>query len=356
MYIEPNKGYWTGRIDSELDSSTFRFHQEVQMKSIKELDDEVCKDKTFGLLGFECDEGVRRNKGKVGAAEAPIEIKKALAKLPWPFHHNEKVLDVGSVFCEGHKLEKAQQELGETVQQLIQKNIIPIIIGGGHETAYAHYLGVREAIGRDKSLGVINIDAHFDLRPYDEGPSSGTMFKQILDSDERSGYLCVGVQTHGNTKALFTTAHEYGCHYLMEEDLAFVKMDAAISKIDQFISQHDFIQKIYLSTLFILAFIMWSPIALKRNEFSYNKKRQYSKLSSLLIMPACLIFIVSALLQGMDNPFMSNLAAHLCLPSESLQILPPPFNTKYDQMISGVLMISIHQLGIVTTKKFNDRL
>ncbi len=30
----------------------------------------------------------------------------------------EKVLDVGSVFCEGHKLEKAQQELGETVQQL----------------------------------------------------------------------------------------------------------------------------------------------------------------------------------------------------------------------------------------------
>lgn len=123
-----------------------------------------------------------------------------------------------------------------------------------------------------------------------------------------------------------------------------------------FISQHDFIQKLYLSTLFILAFIMWSPIALKRNEFSYNKKRQYSKLSSLLIMPACLIFIVSALLQGMDNPFMSNLAAHLCLPSESLQILPPPFNTKYDQMISGVLMISIHQLGIVTTKKFNDRL
>ena len=241
MYIEPNKGYWTGRIDSELDSSTFRFHQEVQMKSIKELDYEVCKDKTFGLLGFECDEGVRRNKGKVGAAEAPIEIKKALAKLPWPFHHNEQVLDIGNVFCEGNKLEKAQQELGEIVHQLIQKKIIPIIIGGGHETAYAHYLGVREAIGRDKSLGVINIDAHFDLRPYDEGPSSGTMFKQILDSDERSGYLCVGVQTHGNTKALFTTAHEYGCHYLREEDLALDKMGAAISKIDQFISQHDFV-------------------------------------------------------------------------------------------------------------------
>ncbi len=35
MYIEPNKGYWTGRIDSELDSSTFQFHQEVQMKSTK---------------------------------------------------------------------------------------------------------------------------------------------------------------------------------------------------------------------------------------------------------------------------------------------------------------------------------
>ena len=60
----------------------------------------------------------------------------------------------------------------------------PIIFGGGHETAYGHYLGVRKYIGEDASLGIINIDAHFDLRPYDEQPSSGTMFKQILEHDK----------------------------------------------------------------------------------------------------------------------------------------------------------------------------
>ena len=38
---------------------------------------------------------------------------------------------------------------------------------------------------RIKSLGIINIDAHFDIRPYDEQPSSGTMFRQILENDPR---------------------------------------------------------------------------------------------------------------------------------------------------------------------------
>ena len=30
-------------------------------------------------------------------------------------------------------------------------------------------------------MGIINFDAHFDLRPYDNGPSSGSMFRQIAD-------------------------------------------------------------------------------------------------------------------------------------------------------------------------------
>ena len=84
----------------------------------------------------------------------------------------------------------------------------PIILGGGHETAYGHYLGVRNYIGKEAKLGIINIDAHFDLRPYNEQPSSGTMFRQILEQDENSSYLVLGIQRYGNTQALFDKADE----------------------------------------------------------------------------------------------------------------------------------------------------
>ena len=35
------------------------------------------------LLGFACDEGVRRNKGRVGAAAAPLAVRKLLANTAW---------------------------------------------------------------------------------------------------------------------------------------------------------------------------------------------------------------------------------------------------------------------------------
>lgn len=238
MYNQPHSDIWTGRIDSETDVSSFRFHQNVQRKNMDQLED--AKDgKTFALLGFQCDEGVKRNKGRVGAYHGPLEVKKALANIPWRFSENTVVFDVGEVACEDGNLEKSQQQLGGAVQRLMQHNVIPIIIGGGHETAYGHYLGVRQAIGLEKRLGIINIDAHFDMRPYNETTSSGTMFRQILDEDKHAGYLCLGIQPFGNTMALFETAKRYGCIYILEEQLTWDAMTSTYATIDSFIENYD---------------------------------------------------------------------------------------------------------------------
>jgi formiminoglutamase len=238
MYNQPQSDIWTGRIDNKTDVSSFRFHQNVQLRSMDEL--ENAKDgKTFGLLGFQCDEGVKRNKGRVGAYHGPLEIKKTLANLPCRFSEKTVLFDIGEITCEDGNLEKSQQQLGESVQRLMQHNVIPIIIGGGHETAYGHYLGVRQAIGAEKRLGIINIDAHFDMRPYDQGTSSGTMFRQILDEDKNTGYLCVGIQPFGNTTALFETAKRYGCTYILEEQLTCEAITSTYATIDSFIENYD---------------------------------------------------------------------------------------------------------------------
>jgi len=230
----PKKDLWTGRIDK--DPFSLRYHQVVQLHQVDQLP-KIGHNKVFSLIGFECDEGVRRNQGRVGAAQAPNEIRKFLSSLP--FHQREeKVIDVGNVVCEDRELEKAQQELGTTIRRLLEKQCIPIILGGGHETLYGHYLGIREFLGSKASLGIINIDAHFDLR-VDDVPSSGTMFQQILSEDLHAGYLCLGIQKPGNTKALFEEAEKHDCTYILEEDV--MDDEHTFGVIDEFCSQYDFI-------------------------------------------------------------------------------------------------------------------
>ena len=242
MYIHPSKEYWQGRVDSEKDPLSFRYHQKVSLAELPNLNiDQNKTKKNFGLIGFQCDEGVRRNKGRVGAAEAPDKIKSTLAKLPWHLPEGTDLYDIGNIKCEEGKMEEAQQELGEALQKVMNTNTTPVILGGGHETFYGHYLGVRKSIGPDAKLGIINIDAHFDMRPYDEQPSSGTMFKQILDEDPNCGYFVAGIQPAGNTLSLFETAKKHRVHYLLEEDLTLADIERAKGQLCAFSARHDYI-------------------------------------------------------------------------------------------------------------------
>src|SRR5690625_7975984 len=81
----PKKDLWTGRIDK--DPFSLRYHQVVQLHQVDQLP-KIGHNKVFSLIGFECDEGVRRNQGRVGAAQAPNEIRKFLSSLP--FHQREE--------------------------------------------------------------------------------------------------------------------------------------------------------------------------------------------------------------------------------------------------------------------------
>jgi len=223
---------WTGRTDEPSTTENMRYHQVVS------LQDQPDERPTCAIIGFECEEGVRRNAGRLGAAKAPDAIRAELAKLPWNYSDDCAVLDAGNVFCEGEAMEEAQAELGHEVHNLLARQAIPIILGGGHETFYGHYLGARKWIGPEAKLGIINIDAHFDMRSYDKQPSSGTMFKQVMDSDERSSYFVIGIQRFGNTNELFERAKEMDVPFILEEEL---HLGQALQEIETFIDHHDFV-------------------------------------------------------------------------------------------------------------------
>ncbi|PID14708.1 formimidoylglutamase [Sporosarcina sp. P34] len=235
MLIPSNEKYWSGRTDSETDRAAFRMHQIIQFSELKE----IYTDKTCTLIGFSCEEGVRRNNGRLGAAEGPNALRSELAKLPWRLPADCQLVDLGTIVCKDDKLEQAQAELGAVVQNSLQNHGTPVILGGGHETAFGHYTGVRNFLGPDARIGVINIDAHFDLRSYDDQPSSGTMFKQILDADLNVDYLVLGIQEFGNTEALFAEADAKSVTYVTEQQITTSPLDDTFKKIQLFIEKQD---------------------------------------------------------------------------------------------------------------------
>jgi putative membrane protein len=111
------------------------------------------------------------------------------------------------------------------------------------------------------------------------------------------------------------------------------------------------IKSIYLFLLFGLSFSMWKPIASPDPllRLCTCKVKRYTFISAIVITPACLLFIGSAFLENTSNPFLSQLAVHLCSPnlSETFQsVLPWPFNSKYDQVLSGILMMVLHKFSL----------
>lgn len=167
------------------------------------------------LIGFASDEGVSRNGGRVGAVEGPDAIRGALASLA--VQDDLTVLDRGDVTVEGTDLEGAQERLGAAVKSARGSAPLTVVLGGGHETAWGSYLG----LGAHPRLGVLNLDAHFDLRQADRA-TSGTPFLQIARDRQDRGlpvrYAVVGISETGNTGALFTTARDLGAEWLLDDE------------------------------------------------------------------------------------------------------------------------------------------
>lgn len=238
---EPAKpSLWQGRKDT---TNAERFFQKIHfIDSLEELDH---KEKSTIFLGFASDTGVLRNSGRPGAKLGPDQIKTSLAKLPCP--NNGPYIDLGAIVCEGEALESAQAQYGQLINYCHQQGHTTVALGGGHEIAWAHYQGLAPHYSK---LGIINFDAHFDLRPYTAGQlgTSGTPFSQIasycMEQKRSFDYCCIGIQEFGNTPSLFMRAQELKVNYLSVEELVQQSLAWQIAFLDDFMLNLDYI---YLS-------------------------------------------------------------------------------------------------------------
>jgi len=172
------------------------------------------------MMGFACDEGVRRNNGRPGAIGGPEAFSRC-----WQYRQGDemRVADGGIHAIQNQALSLFQLAFAGQVSKAINGGSRVMAIGGGHEITWAMHLGMTGADCNEKQpvIGHLNFDAHFDLRPYFNGPNSGTSFCQIADERAFSGfdfhYLCLGLDKKSTPDFLFETARRYGVQYHLNE-------------------------------------------------------------------------------------------------------------------------------------------
>jgi formiminoglutamase len=129
------------------------------------------------ILGSPQDEGVRRNRGREGAAKAPAAIRAQFYRLT-PMNIRRRIFDLGDVDVSG-SLEEVHEKQTAIVKQVLKDGKRLIILGGGNDISYADGRAMAEVFGPERWIGV-NIDSHLDVR-IAEQRNSGTPYRQLLE-------------------------------------------------------------------------------------------------------------------------------------------------------------------------------
>lgn len=135
----------------------------------------------------------RRSEHELGSSEAPDEIRKHLYKL-FPGSFEPKIIDLGNIKA-GFEVEDTYYALANSVEELIKKNIIPIIIGGSQDLTYAQFRGYEKL---EQTINIATVDAEFDLgNPEQQLTNKSYLGKIILHQPNYLfNYSNIGYQTY----------------------------------------------------------------------------------------------------------------------------------------------------------------
>lgn len=231
---------WQGRNDLAEADNALRVFQTIKHRTTFAPQAEG-----IALLGFACDEGVKRNHGRPGAHKGPDALRSALANMASHRGH-DCLVDLGNIHAGPDGLEAAQDALSDAVKQCQQAGMRTLVFGGGHETAFGHGRGVLEAWPNAR-IAILNIDAHLDLRRANQA-TSGTPFRQLALHCQQQGrefhYTCIGVNPAANTQALLDEAARLNVNIIWDTDCQRPEQTQATMQIAALV---DWADKVYLT-------------------------------------------------------------------------------------------------------------
>ncbi len=147
-------------------------------------------DVDIAIIGVKEDRKAVNNKG---CAHAPDYVRNHLYKL-FKGDYKVRIADLGNI-KKGHKINDTYFALSGIVSELIQKNIIPVIIGGSQDLTFANYRAY-ESLGR--IINIVAVDSVFDIGKTDqELDSQSYLNKTILHQPNfLFNYTNIGYQSY----------------------------------------------------------------------------------------------------------------------------------------------------------------
>jgi len=147
--IIPKKGYFTSQLGNKIE------HFSVDFPDLEEKID-------IAIIGVQEDRNAVNN---AGCALAPDYVREKLYQLH-EGNYTSKIVDLGNI-RRGETVTDTYIALKTVANELIKKNIIPVIIGGGQDLTFAQYLAYETL---EQKVDLVIIDSKFDLDDDDKSP------------------------------------------------------------------------------------------------------------------------------------------------------------------------------------------
>jgi formiminoglutamase len=182
------------------------------------------------VLGCPQDEGVRRNRGRPGAAQAPAAIREQFYKLGILGLAELRLFDLGDTRTDG-ALEAIHARHQSLVERVLGDGKRLIVLGGGNDLSYPDVAGLAHV---EPELIALNIDAHFDVRA-DTPRNSGTPYRQLLAEGylQAERFFEVGYQPFANSPVYQTYLGDLGVSCYTRRDVQHQGIDALITRLLQ---------------------------------------------------------------------------------------------------------------------------
>lgn len=239
--LHPSENSYHGRTSINQEY----WHERIRQTNISTLDKIEVRKKP-ALLGFCSDTGVQRNQGRIGAKNGPDAIRQALGPLAYHTRF-DYIQDFGNCWDYDGNLEEGHDELYGHIHSLLAHNYFPVIFGGGHDLAYPHGKAVMDyCLAKNDKVGIINLDAHLDLRDLANGQRhSGSPFFQLAEAYGKDfHYCCLGMQPASNPKSLLSYAEKINACIVDSSDFQQENWQGIQDQLEHFCADKN---KLYLS-------------------------------------------------------------------------------------------------------------
>jgi formiminoglutamase len=145
--------------------------------------------------------------------QAPLALRKALKRIgrydvETGRELETRIADRGNVELCGPTIEKATPKIRDAVAASAEAHAMTLLVGGNNAVTRPAVLGLG---GKLEEVGLITLDAHFDMRDLDQGLSNGNPVRALIEDGLPGANIAqVGLASFANSRAMHADAIEAG--------------------------------------------------------------------------------------------------------------------------------------------------